>query len=370
MKTHFHGVDKHSTHLTITTIIESGEIVQFKSRCEDFQGYIRTLSESDAIAIESGNMTFFIADAMEKTGASVYVIYPRRFSIITKSTKKTDKNDSVSLAFSLRNFIQDIAMAALPLVYKPEKEIRELRRMFSGHETLKKSMIQLKNTIIGMIRDTGYRISNDEKKLLFHPKKGMEKLEELGLLGPDYTVIKALLISLHSLMVQKEYLKDEIVCFGGFLKKEVTLLISIKGVSPFLALAFLADIGDISRFKNIRKLNAYLGVVPVTRSSGKHTFQGHIIRSSRSLTRTLFTQAVPHIGKSSESISKWYSSVRKRRGTGRGRIALVRKIVKIMRRMLLEQELYRWCDQESYKIKLVSYNRILKKKEATQTKVA
>jgi len=261
-------------------------------------------------------------------------------------------------------------MTALPLVYKPEKKIRELRRMFSGHETLKKSMIQLKNTIIGMIRDTGHKITDNEKKLLFHLKKGMEALEQLNLPDPDSLTFRALLISLHSLMEQKEILKKEIIRCGVFLEEEVKILISIKGVSTFIALAFFADVGDLSRFKSIRNLNAYLGLVPLTRSSGKREFQGHIIRSSRHLTRTLFTQAVQHIGGSSESISKWYVAVRERRGIGRGRIALVRKIVKIMRRMLLEKELYRWCDQESYGRKLVLYNRALRQKKDVPKKIA
>jgi transposase len=46
------------------------------------------------------------------------------------------------------------------------------------------------------------------------------------------------------------------------LKDAVTLLITIKGIAPIVALAFLADIGDIERFPTLRKMNAYLGLVP------------------------------------------------------------------------------------------------------------
>jgi transposase len=111
-------------------------------------------------------------------------------------------------------------------------------------------------------------------------------------------------------------------------------------------------------------LNAYLGLVPTTYSSGKRTYQGKIIKQSRHLTRTLFTQSVQHIGKSSVKLSAWYQNVRDRRGIGKGRIALIRQIIKILRRMLLDQEVYRFVEQEKYAEKLTKYRRILQKDES------
>jgi transposase len=363
MITHFHGVDKHSTHLTITTVDEEGNIVNYISRCNNFLNFIETLKETDAVAIETGNMTFYLADKMEERGASVYIVDARANKIISSSTRKTDKNDSEKLAFCLRSYLNGDGYTAFPLVYKPKLEIRRLRRMFSGHETLKKTMVQLKNTVIGMIRDSGLRLSKEQHKNLFHPEHGMEELDRLNLPKSDYGVIHALLSSLHKVVEEKKTLEKKIVQYGEFLQDDVELLISIKGVSPFLALGFLADVGDITRFQNIKKLNAYLGLVPVTRSSGKKEFQGHIIRCSRHLTRTLFTQPVKFIGASSPVMSEWYQSVRERRGIGRGRIALIRKTVKIMRRMLIERELYRWTDFDSYHAKLNKYHSVLNMKD-------
>lgn len=363
MITHFHGVDKHSTHLTITTVDLEGNIEKYISRCICFPDFIKTLGETDAVAIETGNMSFYLADKMEEQGASVFIVDARANKIISSSTRKTDKNDSEKLAFCLRSYLNGDGYTAFPLVYKPKLEIRRLRRMFSGHETLKKAMVQLKNTVIGMIRDSGIRLSSEQHKNLFHPKYGIEELEKLGLPVSDYHVIRALLSSLHKILDEKKTLEKKIVQYGEFLQDDVEILISIKGVSPFLALGFLADVGDIFRFQNIKKLNAYLGLVPVTRSSGKKEFQGHIIRCSRHLTRTLFTQPVQYIGASSPEISEWYQRVRVRRGIGRGRIALIRKTVKIMRRMLIERELYRWTDFNSYNAKLKKYHSVLNMKD-------
>ena len=363
MITHFHGVDKHSTHLTITTVDQDGNIVNFIARCNNFPDFIETLSETDAVAIETGNMSFYLADKMEERGADTYIVDARANKIISSSTRKTDKNDSEKLAFCLRSYLNGDGYTAFPTVYKPKLEIRRLRRMFSGYGTLNKSIVQLKNTVIGMIRDTGLRLTSVQHAKLFNPLHGIEALEKLDLYVSDNHVIQVLLESLHEMLKQKEILKRRIVQYGAFLHEDVELLISIKGVSPLLALGFLADVGDLTRFQSIRKLNAYLGLVPVTRSSGKREFQGHIIRCSRHLTRTLFTQAVQYIGDSSPGLSQWYKEVRERRGIGRGRIALIRKTVKIMRRMLIERELYRWTDAPFYQRKMEAYYKILKRRD-------
>ena len=61
---------------------------------------------------------------------------------------------------------------------------------------------------------------------------------------------------------QKSKLAEEILITGEPLQEQVKLLITIKGITALVALAFLADVGEIRRFRNSRKMNAYLGVVP------------------------------------------------------------------------------------------------------------
>ena len=59
------------------------------------------------------------------------------------------------------------------------------------------------------------------------------------------------------------------------------LLITIRGITPLSSLAFLADVGKVERFKTLRKMNAYLGLVPRSKDSGGKSKPGHINRESR-----------------------------------------------------------------------------------------
>ena len=141
------------------------------------------------------------------------------------------------------------------------------------------------------------------------------------------------------------------------------LLISIRGVTPLLALVFLSEVGDITRFRSARRLHSYLGVVPTVRSSGGVTHNGRINRRSRGFTRTLFTQAVIHLADSSLVLTHFYRELVARKGYGRARIALLRKIFSMMRRMLLAGEPYRWVEPKLYERKLSHYSKEIKNGE-------
>ena len=86
------------------------------------------------------------------------------------------------------------------------------------------------------------------------------------------------------MLEQKEQLTKEIFYAGIYtgkpFEKEVKMLISIKGITPLSALAFLSDVGDVSRFKTTRKMNTYLGLVPKLKESGDSSHAGHINRAS------------------------------------------------------------------------------------------
>ena len=86
-----------------------------------------------------------------------------------------------------------------------------------------------------------------------------------------------------------------------------------------------------------------------------------ISRESRKLTRTILTQCVHHVAASSPSLDRYYQELREKRATGRARIAVIRKLCGMMRRMLLSGEQYRWMDQQLYGKKLRQYERVLKR---------
>ncbi len=254
----------------------------------------------------------------------------------------------------------------LPVVWQPSAMVRELRRLTGMYEIINKQIRQLKNEIHGVLLDNGVRDHDVGEKLVETPQPDGELLKSLVLTQASRFCVQSAMRQLLALTKEKETVMRQMYLAGRPLDAEIRLLMGIRGVTPLMALVFLSEVGDIRRFSSARKMHAYLGVVPSTRSSGGKTHNGAINRASRHLARTLFTQVVPHLAASSPSMSKFYLDLVGRKGFGRARIALIRKIFSVMRRMLLGGEKYRGMEEDLYARKIRAYERDLRKMEAEQ----
>jgi transposase len=248
----------------------------------------------------------------------------------------------------------------LPVVHKPSREVRELRRLFSVYEGLNKHLVMLKNSVQSILTENGIVLSKEEKKLLLSEKTGLSLLKKLDISEASAISIHVSLEILWKVQEQKEQLTKKIFYAGKSFEKEVKLLISIKGITPLSALAFLSDVGDVRRFKTTRKMNAYLGLVPKLKESGDTSRAGHINRASRKTTRTLLTQSLVQAMFASSYLNSYYKNVKDRRGAGRARIALIRKLCGVMRRMLLTGEQFKDVDIELFNKKVRQFDRTIK----------
>ena len=64
--------------------------------------------------------------------------------------------------------------------------------------------------------------------------------------------------------------------------EETMLLTTIPGIGYFSALLIYAEIGDIKRFPNSKKLCSYAGLVPSIRQSGNKVITGKITKEGGS----------------------------------------------------------------------------------------
>jgi transposase len=354
-----HGIDRHKRSATISVMDREGKEIKFIRSCADLNSYIQTLGSEDAVVFETGLGSFYWADKIEKRGALCFIINPYKFRIIKDSWNKTDKQDSRNMAKALWVHVVT-GEFGLPVVYKPSREVRELRRLFSVYASLNKHLVMLKNSVQSILTENGIVLFTENKKLLLSEKTGKSLLDRLDISEASRTSVRISLELLWKVQEQKEQLTKEIFNAGKAFEKEVKLLISIRGITPLSAFAFLSDVGDVRRFKTTRKMNAYLGLVPKLKESGDMSRTGHINRASRKTTRTLLTQSLVQAMFASPYLNSYYESVKGRRGAGRGRIALIRKLCGIMRRMLLTGEQFREVDNDLYNKKVRQFDCTIK----------
>jgi len=291
----FHGIDRHKRSSTISVLNRAGEEVRLISACRDLSVYIETLGSQDAVVLEASSGAFWWADRIEARGAECHILDPFRFKIIRDSWTETDKRDARNMARAL--WVMRISGEfGLPTVYKPQALIRELRKLFSAYTLVSRQATMHKNAIQPAFVENGIVLSEAQKAALFGSARG-----------------QALLAKLER---AKQQLWEEIVLAGEPLKEKVRLLLTLRGVSPLTALAFLADIGDIRRFRSTKKMSAYLGLAPRMRESGGKGYAGHISRVSRWLTRTILTQSIVHLTAASPRFGRQYAALKLIRGSG------------------------------------------------------
>ncbi|CAN7251698.1 IS110 family transposase [Aminobacter sp. LjRoot7] len=119
----------------------------------------------------------------------------------------------------------------------------------------------------------------------------------------------------------------------------VKLLKTIPGIGEFFARLLDAEIDDISRFRNPKKLAANAGLVPSTYSSGGKTHHGRIIKQGNKWLRWAFVEAVAPAVATAPQLRAQYDRLRSR-GTNKAKVAVARKLLTIAFQILRDQRPY------------------------------
>jgi transposase len=106
-------------------------------------------------------------------------------------------------------------------------------------------------------------------------------------------------------------------------------LVQLPGIGPNLALALVAEIGQIERFVSTDKLHSYAGVVPQVRQSGTFRAQGGLSDRCNKRLRYVAVLAAQCAArtKTYNEPKRAYERVRRRSGPNSAKIAAARKLL-------------------------------------------
>jgi transposase len=124
----------------------------------------------------------------------------------------------------------------------------------------------------------------------------------------------------------------------------------VPGVGPLTALAFRATIDRPGRFRRSRDVGAPLGLTPERYQSRETDVQGGISRCGDELARTaLYEAAYSPLVRSRRwsALRAWGTQVAKRRGMARARVAVARKLARVLHRMWADDAEFRWGKEEA-----------------------
>jgi transposase len=119
-------------------------------------------------------------------------------------------------------------------------------------------------------------------------------------------------------------------------RAQVELLMTVPGIGLLTAMEILLELGDLKRFRNGRKLAAYVGLTPGQYSSGERVRLGRISKIGKAQLRASLIEASWILIRKSVAIEERYQLLKVRCGGKRAIVAIARKLLLMVRRMLLD----------------------------------
>ncbi len=331
---HHVGIDLHKLESQICVIDETGEVlaeVRVPTR-RDSLATALTPWVGGQVLVEACNESEWVARHLEQCGHTVVVADPNYTPMYGHRHRgyKTDRRDARALA-----------SASVQGLFRRAHRASEPRRVVRAELVTRDALVRTRTRYISVIRSRlraeGWRVRSGDAATF------VTRVAELAL-EPE------LAAQLQPLLRVMEIVNQEIATADRALERKakaepiVHRLQSVPQVGPITALAFVAALDDVHRFRNAHQVESYLGLVPREHSSGEHQMRGHITKTGDKRVRWLLVECGWGIVRSQkasvEALREWADKIRMRRGRRVAAVALARRLAGILYAM--------WRDEVPY----------------------
>lgn len=262
------------------------------------------------IVVESTFNWYWLVDGLQELGFDLSLAHTLGLAMITHAKVKTDRRDAFTLAKLLRaglipkayiypapsRPVRDLLRRRLKLVHLRAQEYGSLRQLLLRQGILSTSRNQIK-----------LAHEEDLKAWFSHPLVVMSashQLERIELLSKQIAQLEQ-----QALKLSKQ-------------KADYKRLVDISGIGRILALTILYEIGEITRFKDVRHFSSYCRLVPGVAQSGAVSRRGRASKQGNRYLKSAFNQAAVVAVRSYPVIRRCYQRhLQRHRGSARKLVA-------------------------------------------------
>ena len=297
------------------------------------EGFGKSLLATDEVVIEATSNCMAVSRVLSPFVKRVVIANPLQVKAIAYAHVKTDKVDAGTLA-SLH------AAGYLPEIWTADAATERMRRMVARRYQVVRHRTRIKNEVHSILH--AHLIPKCPHADLFNgrgrdwlmrqPLPEDERfaidrhVRELDRLGEDLTVL------------------DREIAASALDDPSIRRLLTITGVNLAVAAGLMAAIGDISRFKEPRKLVSYFGLNPRVRQSGLGAaHHGRISKVGRSHARAMLVEAAWAAAKAPGPLHAFFVRIRARRGHQVAAVAVARKLTVLCWHLLTKVKDYLWA---------------------------
>ena len=285
------GLDVHKNSIEIVTADTFGamEVRRFGS----IGGTMDALDRAVRKLVSRGTTLHFVYEAgpcgyeiyryLTRKGFGCKVVAPSKIPRKSGDRIKNDRRDAETLARMER-------AGELTAIQVPTEEDEAMRDLTRGREDAVKALQTARHHLKAFLLRYGKR----------YPGKGswtpahMRWLSDIALPHPSQQIVlQEYITAVREGTERAARMTDQILQLLPEWRWNpvVKALQALRGVAPIVAATTIAEIGDLSRFENPRRLMAYLGLVPSENSSGESLHRGSITKTGNGHVRRALIEA-------------------------------------------------------------------------------
>jgi transposase len=137
----------------------------------------------------------------------------------------------------------------------------------------------------------------------------------------------------------------------------------MSGISVITALAVIADVFDVTRFRNSKHFASYLRSAPRVESSNDKTVIKSTTKAGRKLSISLLSQSLNHFRDENKKLNQWHEKMKIFKKKGIIRMALCRKVITEIYQMLKKEEYHYFRNPVLHEKKMAEYRKFLQKEK-------
>src|SRR5215218_4265372 len=315
----FVGIDLHRRRSVLVRTTESGEVleaVRILNDVDRLTGVIARAGESPDVVLAATSGWYWAVDALQQAGAMLHLAHPLGVKAFEYRRVKNDVRDATDLADLLR-------MGRLPEAWISPPATRELRELVRRRAKLVGLRSHCKAEVHAVLAKCGVQVALTD---LFGVA-GTELLDRLRDQQRLPSVYAARIASLRRLIDDLDF---EIGVFEKLTRGRLdrdpgyVAVQQIPGIGPILAAVFVAEVGDVTRFRNAAQLACWAGLTPKHHESDTHVHRGRITKQGSRLVRWAAVESVKSLPKHTQ-VGILKGRVADRRGTNIGTVAAARR---------------------------------------------
>jgi transposase len=236
---------------------------------------------------------------------------------IRRRARRRQKNDRRDAELILDLLVHD----EFPRIHRPSVKSRELLRMLRYRHKLVQMRTIIKNSLHALSIQSGLSL----RARLF-TGAGLDQLRSL-------TMSPVMQYQRDQWLVGLESLNQQIVAATNWLGEQaagderVERVRTHPGIGLLTGLALVHTLEPVTRFRNQRKVAAYVGFDPQERSSGEKKRYLGISKAGSRVLRYLLVEAAHTAVKGDPELQRFYLRLQHRHGKAKAKVAAARKLL-------------------------------------------